>query len=630
MLRRVRMTPTRNRKKYQVSQPRIQTGFLKFQMAVKSKHLKKLMITLIVLCIGTLALLYSGRLEDLQRTKPRSTKWKIWTWECEEEQCVRRVRESGEKHIPLATCRMQCGDLPLWPLPQQIYNVRTQSIGFKQIRVEIMAEAKPVQEMLQEAAHVFKQNILSMVPLEADMSSRWLGELVVVLRVLKSDQLLTLKTNESYTLNLTTLRAEVQAKTYFGARHALETLTQLVWWNDVSLRVIQRAFIKDQPSFPYRGVLVDTARNFIPLPVLQRTVDALAACKLNVLHWHISDSQSFPFDSPRVPEMARYGAYSPDKIYSASDVAELVKYALIRGVRVLIEIDAPAHVGNGWQWGENHGLGNLSVCVNKQPWSAYCGEPPCGQLNPDNSHTYEVLGKLYEDIVELTNVTDVFHMGGDEVDFNCWSYALHDNSDMMEKWKHFQKKALEKLTSANRGKVPEAVILWSSKFTTPYNLDKKVHVVQVWGGSDWSATSSLIETNIRLIISHVDYWYLDCGFGNWRGQGPGACQPVSSWQHVYEHRPWLNLKRSLILGGEVCLWGEMVDENSLEMKLWPRTAAFAERMWSDPNTEETLRGAHGRLAMHRERLVGRGIKSDAMWPEWCTHNPHLCLEPLET
>lgn len=596
-------------------------------MAVKSMHLKILLVVLVVICVGMVTLFYWGRLEELYRVKPRAARWSAWTWQCEDDQCVRKVRQQEVSHTPLATCRMQCGPLPLWPMPLHMSGIKRQSVGFGQVRMEILAEGDHVRDMLKQAAQIFKQNLRALLP---EGTTVRLGELVVVIKVARPEFLLSLKTDESYTLNLTYLRGEISANTFFGARHGLETLSQLVWWNDVSLRVFQRAYIKDSPKFKYRGVLVDTARNFIPLPALMRTVDALAASKLNVFHWHISDSQSFPFDSPRVPQMARYGAYSEDKIYRASDVVRIVSYARVRGVRVLVEIDAPAHAGNGWQWGESHGLGNLSVCINQQPWKSYCGEPPCGQLNPDNPHMYQVLGKLYQDLVELTNVTDIFHLGGDEVDLNCWASALENPRNLMDKWKLFQKKALTKLTAANKGKVPDAVVLWHSPFTTPENLDRKTYVVQAWGPSAWGEELPLIEKNIRVIISHLDFWYLDCGYGNWRGLGQGACGPITSWQNVYQHRPWNKVNRALVLGGEVCLWGEMVDDNSLDMKLWPRAAAFAERIWSDTDPEQNLKDAHGRLAAHRDRLISRGIRPDSMWPEWCTHNPYMCLDSTES
>ena len=119
------------------------------------------------------------------------------------------------------------------------------------------------------------------------------------------------------------------------------------------------------------------------LKVLKKIVDGLSYNKLNIFHWHITDTHSFPLKLKSVPELAQYGAYSPEKTYSASDVKELVEYARVRGVKVVPEFDAPAHVGNGWQFAErNHpDWGKLAVCVNKEEWQDFCVEPPCGQVS---------------------------------------------------------------------------------------------------------------------------------------------------------------------------------------------------------------------------------------------------------
>ncbi|XP_069682025.1 probable beta-hexosaminidase fdl isoform X2 [Periplaneta americana] len=642
-------------------------GHFSSEMAVRSERLRKWLFTLMVFSVGVIALLYWGKLEDLQAafrsTKPRAVE-SAWTWVCEEQQCVRREREGDLKHSPrssLASCRMVCGPAPLWPRPTGAADLGVQSSPFslQALRFELsgITRSPRVRALLDKAAEIFRGNLRALVPglSPDDSGDDRLNEFVVALRVLslEEDPLLRLSTNESYSIAVRlkgrVLRADVTAVSFYGARHGLETLSQLVWWDDSSLRVLTKADIRDEPRFAHRGLLVDTARNFLPLQALRRTVDALAACKLNALHWHLTDSQSFPFDSPRVPNMARYGAYGPDKVYSARDVADLVAYARVRGVRVLVEIDAPAHAGNGWQWGPLAGLGNLSVCINQQPWIRFCGEPPCGQLNPDNEHTYQVLGSIYRDLVELTNVTDMFHMGGDEVNLNCWATALEESlthEQLMDKWGYFQSRALRRLAAANGGALPRAVVLWSSQITKPHYahsfLDRNIYVVQTWGVSDWGEASSLLRDGYRVILSHLDAWYLDCGFGNWRGPGPGACNPVSTWQKVYQHRPWVDMqltqeKMALVLGGEACLWAEMVDDNSLDMKLWPRAAAFAERMWTDPEKDEerperedqNLRDAHVRLSVQRERLLSRGIKTDAMWPEWCNQNPSMCLEPIE-
>jgi len=111
----------------------------------------------------------------------------------------------------------------------------------------------------------------------------------------------------------------------------------------------------------------------------------------------------------------RYGAYSPDEIYSFEEIKDLLRYALVRGVRIIIEIDSPAHAGNGWQWGKASGYGDMAVCVDKGPWKKYCVQPPCGQLNPINTNTYKWLGKIYKDLINVLPKGEAFHMGGDEV-----------------------------------------------------------------------------------------------------------------------------------------------------------------------------------------------------------------------
>lgn len=113
----------------------------------------------------------------------------------------------------------------------------------------------------------------------------------------------------------------------------------------------------------------------------------------------------------------RYGAYSSEEKYSYESIKDLLRYALVRGVRVVFEIDSPAHAGNGWQWGKESGYGNLAVCVDKAPWRKYCVQPPCGQLNPINTNTYKWLGKIYKDLINILPKGEAFHVGGDEVNF---------------------------------------------------------------------------------------------------------------------------------------------------------------------------------------------------------------------
>lgn len=161
------------------------------------------------------------------------------------------------------------------------------------------------------------------------------------LTLLVSDLSCTLQhqVDESYTLSIANGTANLTARTVWGAMHGLETFRQLTW--DSPPVVATDIFIHDEPIFPHRGVLLDTSRNYYPVRDILRTIDVMASNKLNVFHWHITDSHSFPIELPSEPELAEKGSYGPGMRYSVKDVTEIVEYGLSRGVRVMPEIDAP-------------------------------------------------------------------------------------------------------------------------------------------------------------------------------------------------------------------------------------------------------------------------------------------------
>lgn len=343
------------------------------------------------------------------------------------------------------------------------------------------------------------------------------------------------------------LIADISGDNYFGARHGLETLSQLIVYDDLygDLKIARDVFIQDAPAFPYRGILLDTARNFMDKASILRTIEAMAMSKMNTFHWHITDSHSFPYVSRTWPNFSKYGAYTPDKIYSEQDIKEIVQFGLVRGVRVLPEFDAPAHVGEGWQWVRifffliftivsyrdfliiviSSKVGhNTTVCFKAEPWQRYCVEPPCGQLNPTSEKVYDILEGIFTDMVRDFQ-PDFFHMGGDEVNINCWNSSdiIKDwmtkkgwdlsESSFYQLWDHFQSKAYDKLTKANNGKELDAV-LWTSGLTNEENLkhlDPKKYIIQIWTTGADATIGRLIKNNFRVIFSNYDALYLDCG-----------------------------------------------------------------------------------------------------------------------
>lgn len=141
--------------------------------------------------------------------------------------------------------------------------------------------------------------------------------------------------SEAYTLSLKEedghLVVNIVADTYFGARHGVETLFQLAIWDPASSSFLlpTGVQIEDSPHFPHRGVMLDTARNFIPIPDILKLIDSMSYSKQNVFHWHITDSQSFPLLMPSLPDFVRFGAYRQDQVYMPDQVKELVEYAIL-------------------------------------------------------------------------------------------------------------------------------------------------------------------------------------------------------------------------------------------------------------------------------------------------------------
>lgn len=209
--------------------------------------------------------------------------------------------------------------------------------------------------------------------------------------------------------------------------------------------------------------------------------------KLNTFHWHMTDSQSFPLVLKSHPDLSKLGAYQPSKIYTEKDISDVFEYGYARGVIVMPEFDAPAHVGEGWQ------LKNVTSCFNFQPWTQYCVEPPCGQLDPSKDKLYDILEDIYREMFASFRSPDIFHMGGDEVSHSCWnsSKTIQDwmkergwglaESDFMKLWGYFQDHALERLDKVAGRKVP--IIMWTSRLTdVPYveeYLDKSRYIIQV-------------------------------------------------------------------------------------------------------------------------------------------------------
>ncbi|XP_055306307.1 chitooligosaccharidolytic beta-N-acetylglucosaminidase-like [Sitodiplosis mosellana] len=484
----------------------------------------------------------------------------------------------------------------------------------------------------------FHEQISKKVPPSLSLTNDG-SRLMIIIDVGNESNKLGLNTNEHYKIRSRKdqndgIVVNITSETIFGARHALETISQLIIFDNVQreLQIVGDFDIDDRPAFPHRGFMLDTVRNYFNIDAIKRTIDGMAMVKMNVFHWHISDSQSFPLVLDSHPDLSEIGAYSTEKVYTIQNIRDVYEYAYARGVLLLPEFDAPAHVGEGWQ------KKNVTTCFNMQPWQAYCTEPPCGQLDPTKDQLYDILEDIYSEMYEAFGRPDRFHMGGDEVHEECWNSSKEiqnfmlnlglelDSNGFMDLWGYFQAKAVARMDKVTEPNVP--IIMWTSSLTDKAHvgkyLDKQKYIIQVWTKKNDNQVKDLLEMGYKLILSNVDSVYFDCGFGDWMRGGNGWCGPFKTWDKVYENNfTYFDERyRSQFLGGEAALWSEQIDHLTLDDRTWPRLSALAERLWTDPST--SWRQAESRMLIHRERLVENGIAAENVAPYWCVQHQGEC------
>jgi len=494
-------------------------------------------------------------------------------------------------------------------------------------------------------------------------SPRFARQLVKVEMTVSSDEeRMRMDTDESYNLVIQTRGDEttvtVLARTYFGGRHALETLSQMIAFDEDTeqLMMVKDAQVQDKPQFRFRGFMLDTGRNFYPKEDLMKLMDSMSYNKLNYFEWHINDAASFPMYSNRRPEMAYYGAYSARKVYYPEDIREIVEHANLRGINVVPTMNGPAHTSAGWQWGEKEGKGKLVLCTGESEWYTVSKEPPSGQLNPINPELYTVLNEIYSDFMENFDPEMVF-MGGDDVSFKCWAnspevteYLAANNREAVsreffELWNSYQTNAYNQLQRAAKNqRIQREIkpIIYSSSFAFNY-LDTNKYIIQLASNANDSEIASYINKGFQVIFSNQDQWNLDCVHSTWVGEKAVKCpEQTPTWEHFYSNSPMeqlvtLNLPNARsfrsepmqqgILGGIATLFSYDTDARSMESKVYPRLSAFAERMWTDPQESTHFNAGviQKRLNQFRQRLVQRGVDADPIQPEYCLHSERDCF-----
>ena len=390
--------------------------------------------------------------------------------------------------------------------------------------------------------------------------------------------------DESYWLDVTPSGAKLHAANPLGVLRGLQTFLQLIAISPDGFSV-PAVHIEDRPRFPWRGLMIDSGRHFIPMEVIKRNLDGMEAVKMNVFHWHLSDNQGFRSESRKFPRLHEQG--SDGLYYTQDEIREVVEYARDRGIRVVPEFDMPGH-STAWFVGHPELASGSGPYAIERKWGVF--DPA---MDPTDEKTYKFLNELIGEMARLFP-DQFFHIGGDEVNGKEW-----DASPKIQAFKKSHKiKDNAGLQAYFSGRVQDLV---TKHKKTPVGWDEvlvpgvpKTIVIQSWRGVDALAVAA--KAGYRGILSNG--YYLDLGWSAARHYG---MDPLGGPAAALTPE-----QKQLILGGESCIWSEYVNAENIDSRIWPRNAAIAERLWSPEGTSDVA-SMYQRMETESWRLEWLGL-----------------------
>jgi hexosaminidase len=402
-----------------------------------------------------------------------------------------------------------------------------------------------------------------MVPLDLKLTDASNASLTVHIDK-ASKEIPELGEDESYSLDISNSGAKLNAATTLGALHGLQTFLQLLE-NTPSGFAVPAVSVQDAPRFPWRGLMIDVGRHFMPLGVLRRNLDGMEAVKLNVFHWHLSENQGFRVESKKLPKLHQLG--SDGHYYTQAEVKEIIAYAADRGIRVIPEFDMPGH-STAWF------AAYPEIASGPGP---YLVERNFGvmdpAMDPTREETYKFLGTFIAEMARLFP-DKYFHIGGDEVNGKEWdknpkiqefmrSHGLKSNAELQA---YFSDRVSKIVTKNDKIMVGWDEILQPSA--------PKTIVIQSWRGP--ASLAQAAKQGIHGILSAG--YYIDLNHPAAQHYAADPLGDAASGLSAEEQK--------LVLGGEATMWSEFVSPENMDSRIWPRTAAIAERLWSPQNVTD--------------------------------------------
>jgi len=428
---------------------------------------------------------------------------------------------------------------------------------------------------------------------------------------------LVLGEDESYKLQVTASRILLSAKDGIGALRGIETFLQLLE-ADSSGYYFPAVNIVDHPRFAWRGLMIDASRHFMPVDVIKRNLDAMAAVKLNVLHWHLSDNQGFRVECKKFPKLTEFG--SDELFYTQAQIKNVIAYAADRGIRVVPEFDLPAHT-TAWFVGYPQYASAAGPYKIERKWGVF--DPV---FDPTVSKTYTFLNEFFKEMCSIFP-DKYIHIGGDENDGKQWNanprirkfMKAHKIATNALLQTYFENKLIPIIQRYHK-----EVVGWDEILAPGL---QKTAVIQSWRGI--KSLQEAASKGYRVILSNG--YYVD------------HYMPASSCYLVDPSPDSLKLteaQRQMIIGGEACMWSEFVSPENVDSRIWPRTAAIAERLGS-PESVRGVRDMYRRLdgiSVELENIGSAYIKNQQMMIRRLADGNHIAaltnlinvIQPVET
>ena len=483
--------------------------------------------------------------------------------------------------IPKSICAQQLA-LNLMPMPASVQP------GTGSLRIDSsfsVALTGHTEPRLERAVERFLQQLARQTAFPVSLKPGKSAQATLVIHLdHPSKEIQEVGEDESYILEIAPIGAKLTAPNPLGTLRGLQTFLQLV---DVSSDgfAAPAVMIEDQPRFTWRGLMIDSARHFIPLDVIRRNLDGMEAVKMNVFHWHLSDNQGFRIESKRLPklhELASDGLY-----YTQEEIRDVISYARDRGIRVVPEFDVPGH-STAWFVAHPELASAPGPYEIERRWGVFDAA-----MDPTKETTYKFLDEFIEEMAKLFP-DQFFHVGGDEVNGKQWN-ANHQIQGFMRTRGIKNNQALQAYFNKRLQVIVEkhgkSMIGWDEIFDASLPKDITIHS---WRGQ--ASLAAAAKQGYRGLLSNG--YYLDLG---WPAVRHYAVDPLSGDAANLSPE-----EKQRILGGESCMWAEYVSAENIDSRIWPRNAAIAERLWSPAEVRDP-ESMYARLNFISTRLELLGL-----------------------